>query len=77
MNIPNYSFGGKNMAERGSKKKWDKENVVFIATKLFRDNEIKKKDNDIIEYLEGKNISEEIKAGLRLGMKEAAEKAEE
>ena len=77
MNIPNYSFGGKNMAERESKKKWDKENVVFIATKLFRDNEIKKKDNDIIEYLEGKNISEEIKAGLRLRMKEAAEKAEE
>lgn len=68
---------GKHMAETEARKQWNKENVVFIATKLFRDNEKKKKDNDIIEYLKGKNVSEEIKAGLRLRIEQAKSEAGE
>lgn len=37
------------MPDSNSKKKWDKANVVFVTTKLFR-----KPDADILEYLEEK-----------------------
>lgn len=48
-----------------SKKRWDKENVLFVTTKLF-----KKTDADILQFLEGKTRAEEIKKALRLLMEQ-------
>ena len=48
------------MKDSEAKKRWDKENVVVITTKLFR-----KTDMDVIEYLEGKSRRDTILAALR------------
>lgn len=49
------------MPDYESKKAWDKENVVFVTTKLFKST-----DADILEYLDGKVRATEIKRALRL-----------
>ena len=38
------------MPDAPSKKRWDAENVRIISIKLFR-----KKDQDVIDFLEGRN----------------------
>lgn len=48
------------MPDSPSKKKWDKENIVLFAVKLQR-----KKDQDIIDYLEGKNKRDVVCAAIR------------
>ena len=48
------------MPDCESKKKWDKKNVIFATTKLFKTT-----DADIIEFLEGKSRSTVFKAALR------------
>ena len=48
------------MPDCEAKKKWDKENVLFVTTKLFATT-----DKDIIEFLEGKTRAAVIKAALR------------
>lgn len=53
-----------NMPDKTSKKKWDKENVLFVTTKLFAST-----DKDIRDYLEGKSRSTIIKLALREYMK--------
>lgn len=55
--------GGRKMPDSDAKKRWDKENVVFVAAKLFKNS-----DSDIIQFLEGKTRSEVVKQGLRLLM---------
>ena len=52
------------MADAPSKIKWDKENIVLIAVKFQR-----KKDQDCIDFLEGKNKRDTICAALREYMK--------
>ena len=51
------------------KKDWDKKYMVFVAFKLFRATENGNNDQDVIDFLEGKNRSEVIKAALREYMK--------
>lgn len=48
------------MPDAPSKKRWDAENVRVITFKLFRKN-----DEDVIDYLEGKNKRDTICAALR------------
>lgn len=48
------------MPDAPSKKKWDAANVKIISVKFFR-----KKDQDIIDFLEGKNKHDVIAAALR------------
>lgn len=48
------------MPDCNSKKKWDKENVLFVTTKLFANT-----DKDILDFLEGKPRATTIKAALR------------
>lgn len=48
------------MPDKESKKRWDKDNVLFVTTKLFAST-----DADIIAYLEGKPRATVIKAALR------------
>lgn len=48
------------MGESEAKRKWMKENTVIIAAKLYRKN-----DNDILDYLQGKQTATVIKAALR------------
>ena len=57
------------MPDSEAKKKWDKENMVFVAFKLFRTNGNKRNDQDIIDFFEGKVKGEIIKAALREYMK--------
>ena len=57
----NKSKGAARMPDYESKKAWDKENVVFVTTKLFKST-----DADILEYLDGKVRATEIKRALRL-----------
>ncbi|MBO4796758.1 MAG: hypothetical protein J5553_05165 [Verrucomicrobia bacterium] len=59
------------MMESEAKKKWQKENTVFIGVKLQ-----KRTDADILEYLEGKANQTEIKKALRL-LIETERKAQE
>lgn len=47
------------------KKDWDKEYMVFVAFKLFRATENGSNDQDVIDFLAGKNKSAIIKAALR------------
>lgn len=54
-----------NMVDSEAKKKWDKDNMVFVGFKLFREVKGKRNDQDIIEFLEGKVRGEVIKAALR------------
>lgn len=48
-----------------AKKKWDKQNMVFVGFKLFRSVGDNKNDQDILDYLDGKVRGEIIKAALR------------
>ena len=48
-----------------AKKKWDKDNMVFVGFKLFREVNGKRNDQEIIDFLEGKVRGEVIKAALR------------
>ena len=48
-----------------SKKAWDKENMVFVGFKLFRRVKDSNNDQDIIDYLQGKERSKIIKQALR------------
>lgn len=48
-----------------SKKAWDKENMVFVGFKLFRRVKDSDNDQDIIDYLQGKERSKIIKQALR------------
>lgn len=48
-----------------AKKRWDKENMVFVAFKLFRSLNGKQNDQDIIDFLSDKVKGEVIKAALR------------
>lgn len=56
------------MPDHASKKKWDKENVLFVTTKLFQHT-----DEDIIKFLEGKPRATTIKLALREYMKKIEE----
>ena len=53
------------MPDCDAKKKWDKANVLFVTTKLFRSVGDSKNDQDIIDYLEGKSRATIIKAAMR------------
>ena len=53
------------MPDSDAKKRWDKENMVFVAFKLFRANDKKQNDQEIIDFLEGKVKGEVIKDALR------------
>ena len=53
------------MVDSEAKKKWDKNNMVFVGFKLFREVKGKRNDQDIIDFLEGKVKGEVIKAALR------------
>ena len=48
-----------------AKKKWNRNNVVFVGIKLFRPINGKQNDGDILDYLDGKVKGEVIKAALR------------
>lgn len=48
------------MPDCDAKKRWDKENVLFVTTKLFQNT-----DADIIAFLDGKSRATTIKAALR------------
>lgn len=54
-----------NMVDSEAKKKWDKDNMVLVGFKLFREVKGKRNDQDIIDFLEGKVKGEVIKAALR------------
>jgi hypothetical protein len=54
-----------NMGDSEAKKKWDKDNVLFVGFKLFREVKGKRNDQDITDFLEGKVKGEVIKAALR------------
>ncbi len=49
-----------NMPDAPSKKKWDAANVRIMTVKFMR-----KKDQDVIDYLEGRNKHDVICAALR------------
>ena len=51
------------MSDAPSKIRWDMEDVVLAAAKLFR-----KTDNDIIEYLKDKPTSAVVRAALTRGL---------
>jgi hypothetical protein len=53
------------MADSEAKKKWDRENMVYVAFKLFRASDKKQNDQEIIDFLSGKVKGEVIKAALR------------
>ena len=57
--------GGRKMADCNGKKRWDKENVLFVTTKLFRAVKDSNNDQDIIDYLNGKARATIIKQALR------------
>lgn len=48
------------MPDCDGKKRWDKENVLFVTTKLFANT-----DKDILEFLKDKPRATTIKAALR------------
>ena len=53
------------MSDSESKKKWDKENMVFVAFKLFRAIGDNQNDQEIIDFLSDKVKGEVVKAALR------------
>lgn len=53
------------MPDSNAKKNWDKENMVFVGFKLFREVKGKHNDQDIIDFLSDKVKGEIIKAALR------------
>ena len=48
------------MPDCNAKKEWDKNNVLFVTTKLFQNT-----DADIIQFLDGKPRATTIKLALR------------
>jgi len=48
------------MPDSAAKRKWDKENVLIMSVKLFKNT-----DADLLEYLEGKQRGPIVKAALR------------
>ena len=48
------------MPDCNAKKEWDKNNVLFVTTKLFQNT-----DADIIQFLDGKPRATTIKMALR------------
>ena len=48
------------MPESEAKKKWQKENTVFIGVKLQKST-----DKDILDYLQGKQYQTEFKKAIR------------
>ena len=54
-----------NMPDGEWKKQWDKKNVLFVTTKLFRQVGDSQNDQDIIDYLNEKPRSTIIKKALR------------
>ena len=48
------------MPESEAKKKWQKENTVFIGVKLQKST-----DKDILDYLQGKQPQTEFKKAIR------------
>ena len=48
------------MPDCNGKKRWDKENVLFVTTKLFANT-----DKDILEFLKDKPRATTIKLALR------------
>lgn len=53
------------MGDAESKKRWDKQNVLFVTTKLFRAVGESNNDQDIIDFLNGKQRATVIKQALR------------
>ena len=47
------------------KREWDKKNVLFVSTKFFREYKGKTNDQDLIDFLEGKQRGTIIKIALR------------
>ena len=64
------------MGDSEAKKRWDKENMVFVGFKLFRAIGESKNDQDIIDFLSAKVKGEVIKAALREYMKNHPEEGE-
>lgn len=57
------------MSDSEAKKRWDKENMIFIGFKLFRPVGNNTNDQDIIDFLADKVKGETIKLALREYMK--------
>lgn len=53
------------MPDSDAKKNWDKENMVFVAFKLFKATEKNQNDQEIIDYLADKVKGAVIKEALR------------
>ena len=53
------------MPDSKSKREWDKKNVWIVPTKLFRAVGDKANDQEIIDFLQGKQASTVIKQALR------------
>ena len=67
VNLSHLFGGGKEMSEEErkyyeseAKRKWQKENTVFIGVKLQKST-----DSDILQFIEGKQRQTVIKAALR------------
>lgn len=54
-----------------AKKRWDKENTFFIGIKFQ-----KKTDQDVIDFLEGKNKRDTVCEAIRFYMAHATQKAD-
>lgn len=53
------------MPDSQAKRDWDKKNVWIVPTKLFRANGDNQNDQQIIDFLQGKQASTIIKQALR------------
>ena len=53
------------MPDSQAKRDWDKKNVWIVPTKLFRANGDNQNDQQIIDFLQGKQASTIIKLALR------------
>mgnify|MGYP002627419030 CR=1 FL=1 len=54
------------MADSEAKKEWNRKNMVFVGFKLFRANQNKRNDQEIIDFLSTqKSKGEVIKQALR------------
>lgn len=52
------------MPDSASKKRWDKQNVLFVTVKLFRQVSDRQNDQAIIDYLQGESRGTIIKQAL-------------
>lgn len=59
------------MPDAPSKVRWDKENTVLMTVKFQR-----KSDQDVIDFLEGKNKRDTVCEAIRFYMAHAAQKAD-